>query len=131
MANRYPNEQAEHDRVIDFAQSHLDKVNHDVYTNPGSYKNTSVNGLNPDIIITAKGDSAVKFIIEVETADSINQNEVQQWIDYINLGGSFYLLVPQDFKLKVELLCRQNNLKARFGTYAKDALGNITNISYE
>ncbi len=131
MANRYPNEQSEHDKVIEYAYSHLNKTTHDVYINPGSYKNTSVNGLYPDIIITAKGDKVVKFIIEVETVNSINQNEVNQWRSYIKLGGTFYLLVPKDSKHKAELLCRQNNLKARFGTYTKDAWGNITNVNYE
>ena len=131
MANRTLNEQSEHDNVINYAYSRLNKQTHDVYINPGSHKNTSVNGLYPDIIITAKGDKVVKFIIEVETANSINQNEVTQWRNYIKLGGIFYLLVPKDYRHKAELLCRQNNLKARFGTYTKDVWGNITNVNYE
>lgn len=131
MAIRIPVNQSEHDSVIQTAYNGLDRVNHDVYINPGQIHNTSVDGLYPDIIITNKEDKFVKFCIEVETADSINQSEVSQWHDYsTRIGGTFYLLVPIDYKSKAELLCRQNNIKARFGTYSKDVWGNITNIQY-
>lgn len=131
MSNGPFGNQSEHDKVIQKAYDGLDKVNHDVYTNPGQSHNTGVDGLYPDIIITNKGDKYVKFCIEVETADSINQNEVSQWRDYsTRIGGTFYLLVPVEYKNKAELLCRQNGIKARFGTYQKDNWGSITNIQY-
>lgn len=117
MADRHKDYQSLHDNIIQIAFSNLDKINHDVYINPGEHKNTNVNGLYPDIIITNKGERNVKFIIEVETQDSINQNEVSQWTDYSKLGGQFYLLVPKNMKDTAELLCRQNNIKARVGTY--------------
>lgn len=120
MADRHLDYQSIHDSVIQTAYNNLDKVNHDVYINPGTIKNTQVKGLYPDIIITNKNEKNVKFIIEVETQDSINQNEVQQWTDYSNLGGQFYLLVPKNMKDTAELLCRQNNIKARIGIYYKD-----------
>lgn len=115
--NRHKDYQAIHDIVIQTAYNNLDKIKHDVYINPGTSQNTNVNGLYPDIIITNKGDKNVKFVIEVETQDSINQNEIQQWIDYSKVGGQFYLLVPKSMKDTAELLCRQNNLKARVGIY--------------
>lgn len=132
MANRFPANQSEHDNVIQAAYNGLDKTGHDVYINPGQTKNTSVAGYYPDIIITNKGDNKVKFIIEVETADSINQNEVEQWINYsTKISGTFYLLVPYASKNVAESLCRQNGIKARFGTYQKDGWGNIINIQYQ
>jgi hypothetical protein len=117
MANRIPNIQNEHDNVIQAAFNNLDKVNHKVYINPNQQKNTSINGSYPDLIITPINDNSVKFIIEVETADSINNGEVQQWKTYSQLGGIFYLLVPYASKNLAELLCHQNSIKARFGTY--------------
>lgn len=120
MAERHLDYQTIHDSVIQTAYNNLDKVKHDVYINPGNIKNTQVSGLYPDIIITKKDEKNVKFIIEVETQDSINQNEVQQWTEYSNIGGQFYLLVPKNMKDTAELLCRQNNIKARIGTYYKD-----------
>jgi hypothetical protein len=109
--------QNEHDNVIQAAFNNLDKVNHRVYINPNKQKNTSINGQYPDIIITPADDNTVKFVIEVETSESVNTNEVQQWKTYSQLGGIFYLLVPISSKDLAELLCRQNGIKARFGTY--------------
>lgn len=112
-----PYTQNEHDSVIQAAYNNLDKINHRVYINPNQQKNTSINGQYPDIIITPSDDNTVKFVIEVETSDSVNTNEVQQWKTYSQLGGTFYLLVPFTSKALAELLCRQNGVKARFGTY--------------
>ncbi len=117
MAVRNYQNQNEHDNVIRNAYDNLDKINHSVYINPNQQKNTNINGNYPDIIITLKGNNNVKFIIEVETADSVNSSEVQQWRTYSQLGGIFYLLVPASSKSLAELLCRQNGVKARFGTY--------------
>lgn len=117
MADRLIDYQNIHDNVIQVAFDSLDKTTHDVYINPGTRKITSVDGMYPDIIITNKGETGVKFIIEVETQDSVNQNEVSQWLDYSKLGGSFYLLVPKNMKETAEILCMQNSIKARFGVY--------------
>ncbi|MBK7390011.1 MAG: hypothetical protein IPI23_13360 [Bacteroidetes bacterium] len=91
-------------------------MNHRVYTNPNQQKNTSVKGHYPDLIITPVNDNTVKFTIEVETGDSVNNAEVNQWRTYSKLG-TFYLLVPFASKTMAELLCRQNGIKVRFGTY--------------
>lgn len=131
MALRNLHNQSIHDRVIQTAYANLDKVNYDVYTNPGQQKLTSVGGQYPDIIITPKNDINVKWIIEVETADSVTQNEAtNQWAQYSNLGGTFYLLIPRESRNLAEQICIQNSIKARFGIYTIDAL-NIINISYE
>lgn len=117
MAFRQHLAQNEHDSVIQAAHNNLDKINHRVYTNPNQQKNTNINGHYPDLIITPINDNTVKFTIEVETADSVNNAEVHQWRTYSQLGGTFYLLVPYASRKLAELLCRQNNIKARFGTY--------------
>lgn len=117
MAFRQHLAQNEHDSVIQAAYNNLDKINHRVYTNPNQQKNTSINGHYPDLIITPINDKTVKFTIEVETADSVNNGEVHQWRTYSQLGGTFYLLVPYASKNLAELLCRQNSIKVRFGTY--------------
>lgn len=117
MALRNYIAQNEHDNVIQAALNNLDKVNFTVYTNPNNQKNANINGHYPDIIITPKNDNTVKFTIEVETADSINSLEINQWRTFSQLSGTFYLLVPLSSKNLAELLCRQNNIKVRFGTY--------------
>lgn len=133
MAIRNFHSQSLHDRVIQTAVSQLDKINHDIYANPGSQKNTVVNGNYPDIIITNKGDRTVQFIIEVETSESVNIAEAtNQWRKYATeIRTSFYILVPFAQKNMAVSLCKQIGIAARFGTYNVDALGNITNIKYE
>lgn len=131
MATRNPLSQNQHDRVIQTAYSNLDKKKHDVYVNLGQQKLTSVSGQYPDIIITEKNDNNVKWIIEVETEDSITQSEAAgQWLEYSKLGGTFYLLVPKSGRNLAEKICIQNSIKARFGTYFIDSFSNIL-ISYE
>jgi len=120
----------ERDDIISAACEGLDKEQHDIYPNYSYAKNTSVRGLFPDIIITQKDDKRVKFIIKVETADNISENEVEQWEEYSDLGGTFYLLVPSNLQLKAELLCLQNGIKARFGTYKENSDGEYV-ISYD
>lgn len=129
MASRQFLGQSEHDAVIQAAFNNLDKTNHRVYTNPNQQKNTHINGQYPDIIITPVNENTVKFVIEVETADSVNTNEAVQWRTYSQLGGTFYLLVPLQSKTLAQLICRQNNIKARFGTYSVQ--GGRYVISYE
>lgn len=130
MAVRNIISQNEHDSVIQAAFSRLDKVSHRVYINPNQQKNTSINNEHfPDIIITSINDNNVKFTIEVETSDSVNSSEVQQWKTYSEFSGTFYLLVPLASKGVAELLCRQNDIKARFGTYIYQ--NGQYNINYE
>jgi hypothetical protein len=120
-----------HDRVINTAYNNLDKIGFDIYINPGQSKNTSIGNQYPDIIITDKGSDRAKWIIEVETLETITKNEaLTQWYEYSKLGGIFYLLVPKNYRNIAELICVQNNIKARFGTYEFDKFNNII-ISYE
>lgn len=121
MGTRTTNGQNLHDLVIQTAYNLLDKVEHDVYINPNQQKNTHIRNNYPDIIITDKGSKTAKFIIEVETADSVNLNETEQWKAYSNLGGTFYLLIPIASKVQAELLCQQQGIKARFGTFRVEA----------
>lgn len=131
MANRVSNQQINHDKVLEAACQYLDKSKYDVYSNPGSMKNTQVGNYWPDIIVTKKRDNNVLFIIEVETPDSVTDNEAKnQWKDYSELGSTFYLLVPYESRNDAELLCRANKIKARFGTYSYNNNHEIV-IKYE
>ncbi len=109
MANRLPNNQSVHDRVIEAAASRLDSVNYDIYKNPGQQKNAHVGNNYPDIILTKKGERSLQFIIEVETEDSVNLIEAtNQWKRYsTRIKASFYILVPVKSKnLAISLQCK-------------------------
>ena len=126
MAVRNWSSQNLHDNVIQAAYNSLDKIGHDVYTNPNQQRITNVSGYYPDIIMTARNDKYVKWVIEVETYDTITQNEaINQWRTFATLGGQFYLLVPIGSLHLARNICIQNYIKARFGYYEVNAFGHI------
>jgi hypothetical protein len=117
MAQRNPEWQTYHDRVIEIAANNL-RNNFMVYTNPDGQKNTKVGELYPDIILTPKEQNTVSYIIEVETNDSVNAHEAyNQWLDYSKIGGVFYLLVPIDSRQLAETLCIKYGISAKYATY--------------
>lgn len=110
--------QSFHDQVVKIAADYIDKTKYDVYTNPNGEQNTGLGGHYPDIILAPKGTKNVRFIIEVETTDSITLSEAQnQWAVYSKLGGTFYLLIPSESLAIAQQLCRQANVQAKFGTF--------------
>lgn len=133
MTNRNFYNQVLHDKVINSASRFINSTNYDIYINPSSQKNAGIGIHYPDIILTDKGKTTVKFIIEVETSDSINLYEAtNQWKRYANeIQSSFYILVPTNLKMKTDQLCKQVGISARFGTYETDFAGNISNIIFE
>jgi hypothetical protein len=133
MAARDLKSQNLHDKVIQLAYEQLDKLQHDVYINPDGQRNAWIGDNIPDIIITEKGSMTPKFIIEVETLDTVNIEEAtSQWKKYsTEIKSSFYLLVPLSQKENVINLCKQVDIIARFGTYQTDSFGNVSNIKYE
>jgi hypothetical protein len=49
----------------------------------------------PDSFGSTTGKATI--IEEIETADSINDSEAEQWEDYGNLGVKFLLIVPKGY----------------------------------
>lgn len=109
-----------HDRVIEKIQKVLNQQNYDIYTNPGQEKNVSIGDNYPDIIMTEKNKDIVKFILEVETEESINIIEANQWKKYSDeINATFYIVVPEHDLSKAQRLCQQVGINARFATYTK------------
>lgn len=115
-----------HDRVVRAIQNKLNQRDYDVYINPGQEKNAGINGNYPDVIMTEKGKTTVKFILEVEVAASVSQEEAErQWKKYAQeINATFYLVVPQNLLTKAKQLCQNNNLSVRFATF-EERNGNI------
>lgn len=94
--SRLPENQKTHDAVVkDRAEAWRSTTGvTDVWTNPNGENTTSLGEppQYPDIIIE-KDDKLV--IEEVETSDSVTENESKQWEEYSKLGFRFNLLVPR------------------------------------
>lgn len=128
-----------HDKVLrDIAKIRFDEIKYDVITNPSEEKKGWVFGpgdekLYPDIIVLEKGygrRNAI-FIGEIETSDTINENEAEQWEKYANTKIPFYLYVPSGYvKATTDILMEKNIIISGLRTYRYIKTGQlvITNI---
>lgn len=108
-----------HDRVVKAIKGSLNNKTYDVYINPGQEKNAGIGDNYPDVIMTDKGKNSVRFILEVEVASSVTQDEAEkQWKKYATeISATLYLVVPENSLEKAKKLCQNNNINARFATF--------------
>lgn len=131
MATRQPQIQRLHDKVIEFVRDHLSQTKYDVYINPGSSQNWSVKGEFPDILITSKENKQIKFVVEIETTDSITPEEARnQWKAYVELPGVFYILVPRESLPLAKQIIAGQGIQAKLGYYETGRNGEVTNVEY-
>lgn len=109
MAIRLNESQSEHDTVVrESAKTYSDMVSKGckVAINPDGEKNQRVgpesNPRYPDIIVWRpenpySSSGKAEVIEEVETADSVTEEEAKQWKDYGSLGIKFILTVPKGY----------------------------------
>ena len=99
-------DQDQHDKVIQMVKKkewenlvNVEKVE----TNPDGETNRSAGQVRkgeriedqyPDIVAISAKTHRPGIIGEIETEQSINENEAEQWSDYAILGINFYLYVP-------------------------------------
>lgn len=78
--------------------------------------------------MTEKSTSNVKFILEVETTDSVTKEEAEgQWKRYANeIRATFYIVVPESSVHKARELCQQAGVNARFATFILNETGMIS-----
>src|SRR2546427_12966390 len=105
MRNRRGDKQSEHDAVVSAsARTYSGWANKGfkVSVNPNGQKNqfvgTSGSRLYPDVVVWephSSGSSSGKahIIEEIETDDSVNEQEAAQWAEYGSLGISTFNLV--------------------------------------
>lgn len=108
-----------HDNVIAEVKNVLNQKEFDIYTNPGQEKNAGIGENYPDVIMTEKGTNKVKFILEIETNNTVTFEEANsQWKKYSDeINATFYLVVPQHLLNKATTLCQQIGINVRFATY--------------
>lgn len=120
-----------HDKVVHDIVSHLNTETFDVYINPGQEKNAGIGDNYPDVILTEKNGTTVKFIMEVETVESVSQEEaMQQWKKYVSeINATFYLVVPVSSLKKAKELCQREGINARFTTFSVN--GETINFDFQ
>jgi len=124
MAVRPEEEQTEHDLVIEATvEQFANSAKYLIHANPGTEKNVAVGHQHPDIVVTEKGSSKVRLVIEVETTDTVGSQEVNHWRTLAGLGPPLYLLTPYAALPTAEQLCAVAGIKCHHGYYLKDELG--------
>ncbi|HUV03561.1 MAG TPA: hypothetical protein VMX94_00470 [Armatimonadota bacterium] len=125
MATRTLNAQSEHDAIIAAIAGIYQRNGFEVWTNPGSSQNQRFNGMYPDVIVKLKNQNSY-YILEVETGDSVNDSEVQQWTTYRTLFN-FTLVVPAQALATAETLVSTHGAPMmRFATYVLNMGGTAT-----
>jgi len=124
MAARTEEEQTEHDLVIEAAvEQFASSAKFRLQTNPGTEMNVTVGRQYPDIVVTEKGSSKVRFVIEVETTDTVGDQELGHWRALAGLGPPLYMLTPYAATADAERLCLTAGIKCHHGYYHKDEIG--------
>jgi hypothetical protein len=124
MAQRSVVTQTEHDRVVHAWAQVLQKGlpgGCRVSTNPGSDRSAQVGSLQeprfPDVVVwraeAREGrDGSAELIAEVETSDTLTEEEVVlEWSGYARVPAPFYLVVPEGLETKAIHLLRKTPVR--------------------
>jgi hypothetical protein len=90
-----------HDYVIMELKDWLESQGKYVVTNPGQEKNPDGSvkrddeSIYPDLVVRPSQGEKITELFEVETEDSVDSEEVEQWEIYEAGKESFYLIVPE------------------------------------
>ena len=83
-----------HDKVVaDVAKERFSYKDRTTYTNPNGEKNYAVDSEYPDIVAVKSGSTPIMG--EVETEETVSEEESKQWKTYAALDGTIYLYVPK------------------------------------
>ena len=120
----------EHDKVINFIRgTFATSPIYNVLVNLGTEKKWHIGGIFPDVIVTLKENNSIVFVIEVETGEGLAAS-IQQWKNYVNLPGTFYIIVPENRLNEAKSLSVVSGVKAKFGFY-RYFNNEVTQVIYE
>jgi hypothetical protein len=124
VAARPDEEQTQHDLVIEATVAQFaNSAKYALHSNPGTEKNVAIGHQYPDIVVTEKGSTKVRLVVEVETTDTVGSQEIEHWRALSGLGSPLYLLTPYAMTPDAERLCKEGGIKCHHGYYIEDELG--------
>ena len=129
MSKRNKEKQSEHDQVIHFLEWELFKKGYKVWVNPGQCKYHESWGLYIDVIAQSYISNLPRYSVfmEVETDDTVDENETREWINYEKAYYFWYLVIPENSKNRALTLLRDHHIEnCRLITWKKDTWGRIS-----
>ena len=115
--DRTTDEQFLHDWVIRKLQERYSRVYKEVHINPGEEQNYEVKGRYPDAVCVNYGQ--IVLVIEVETKETVTEQEVAEWKELSQLGVQLVVLVPKELLGVARDICWKNGIasKVKIGSF--------------
>ncbi len=114
--------ESKHDKMIEIIAQRLRNEGKIVKTNPTGLNKypiqpkNQINPIYPDVFV--QEFSIIKEIYEVETDETVNEDEAKQWLLYSNTCQNFFLVVPKILEEKARGLIYRSGLRtASLRTY--------------
>lgn len=120
---RSQDEQFLHDWVIRKIKDKYSMIYKEIHINPGREKNFKFKEYYPDVVFVNYGLPVL--IAEVETHETINEEEVKEWKELSNLGVQLVLLVPKEMQNAARDICWKNGIAAKIKIVFFDVQLNI------
>jgi len=113
MARRTQKKQSKHDAAVAGLKSNYAEKDYTTWSNPNGKKNKKFKGYYPDVLVKVKGKKDRYYVFEVETDDSVTQDEAEaQWVDYDEAYSQcWYLAVPKGQKANAQALLDNNEIE--------------------
>ncbi len=108
---RSRDEQFLHDWVIGKIKEKYSRLYKEVHTNPGGEKGFELKGHYPDVVFVNYGQ--IVLVAEVETQETINEEEAEEWKDLSNLGAQLVLVVPKEMQNAAREICWKKGIAAK------------------
>jgi hypothetical protein len=114
---RSEEKQREHDFIINSSfKSWVERGDVNVYQNPGEEHNFSVAGIYyPDIVVLNKANN-LYLIEQVETSETVTEEEAKEWRNFAGFGVLLNLIVPEE-KLEEAKKLSKDIANIRIQTY--------------
>jgi len=112
---------------FNYHDSKITYINHPEKTM--GVKVTENDVIYPDILVVLDGKVSVSG--EIETEESVDEEEASQWAKYSEYAGPLYLYVPKGYALKADMLASGANIPlAGIRKYSTDFYGNLVIENY-
>ncbi len=108
---RSRDEQFLHDWVIGKIKEKYSRLYKEVHTNLGEEKSFELKGYYPDVVFVNYGQTVL--VAEVETQETINEAEAEEWKTLSNLGAQLVLVVPKEMQNAAREICWKKGIAAK------------------
>lgn len=90
LLSRTAADQSKHDYLVRALASIYESEHHNVRTNPGRERNEEFHGVYLDVVVGIYNEFERYWLFEVETEESVNDAEAEQWKSIRNSSNTIW-----------------------------------------